>query len=147
MRYIQLIDQIEFSDKCWIWTGCTNGLGYGVKRIGPKIVRVHRLVYEMLHEPIPEGMMLRHNCDVRNCVRPSHMTPGTHEENMKDMVDRGRSPRGEASGLSKISDQDVVIIRKAWALGASQKDIACELGISQPAVSDIVNRKTWRHLL
>jgi len=78
---------------CWEWKGKRNEHGYGIffaVRLGLDGVRAHRVVYEHLVEPIPEGMVLRHRCDNPPCVNPEHLVPGTHAENMADMVERGR---------------------------------------------------------
>jgi hypothetical protein len=63
---------------CWLWTGATNGQGYGKHR-GQY---VHRLVYEALVGPIPAGHEIDHLCRVHACSNPSHLEPVTHRENM-----------------------------------------------------------------
>jgi len=50
----------------------------------------HRISYSITRGAIPPGMVLRHSCDNPQCVNPDHLTPGTHKENMRDIVDRGR---------------------------------------------------------
>ena len=48
-------------------------------------------MYELLVGPVPKGKILLHNCDNRKCVNvASHIVPGTHVENMADMVSKGR---------------------------------------------------------
>ena len=67
--------------KCWIWTAAMNRHGYGVFRVGrPR--HAHRVSYEMLIEPIPDGLEIDHICRVRACVNPEHLEPKTHLENM-----------------------------------------------------------------
>lgn len=74
---------------CWLWTGATNQ-GYGVlgtKKGGPyKQFRTHRLAYEFMVGPIPDGLTLDHLCRVRNCVNPDHLEPVTSTENSKRIV-------------------------------------------------------------
>lgn len=41
----------------------------------------HRLAYEGLVGPIPEGLQIDHLCRVRNCVNPEHLEPVTSREN------------------------------------------------------------------
>lgn len=41
----------------------------------------HRIVYELLADPIPEGLTLDHLCRNRPCVNPAHMEPVTMGEN------------------------------------------------------------------
>lgn len=44
--------------------------------------RAHRVVYELMVGPIPEGMILDHLCRNRWCVRPDHLEPVTHRTNI-----------------------------------------------------------------
>lgn len=66
---------------CWEWTGRPNKGGYGqvTRRGKPRLV--HRLAYEMLVGPIPEGLDLDHLCRNTICVNPDHLEPVTNREN------------------------------------------------------------------
>lgn len=78
---------------CWEWKGKRNDYGYGIftaTRLGIADARAHRVVYEYMVGPIPEGLVLRHACDNPPCVNPDHLEPGTHAANMRDMVERER---------------------------------------------------------
>ena len=66
---------------CLVWTGSTNGGGYGQVMINWRAKRVHRVVWEMVRGPIPEGMVLDHVCRVRSCVNPDHLRIVTPREN------------------------------------------------------------------
>jgi hypothetical protein len=96
----KLADKIDRQngDGCWIWTGSLNVWGYG--KIRPESITVtceygythhlrqkqqqaHRVVYEMLAGPIPDGMQLDHLCRNRQCVRPDHLEPVTAQENAR----------------------------------------------------------------
>lgn len=67
---------------CWLWTGYTNGAGYGVLEIKDQPFRAHRLSYELFIGPIPEGLTLDHLCRVRCCVNPHHLEPVTIGDNV-----------------------------------------------------------------
>ena len=73
---------------CWLWTGSTNGTGYGrfwatSRPDGAKLHYVHRYAYQMLVGPISEGLDLDHfRCGNRACCNPEHVRPVTRRENM-----------------------------------------------------------------
>lgn len=94
-RFWSKVDQ---SGECWLWTS-TKLLGYGVLKVGSaktrKAIRAHRIAYELLVGPIPEGLTLDHLCRVKHCVKvvadergPAHIEPVTNREN----VLRGTAP-------------------------------------------------------
>lgn len=72
-------------DGCWEWTASKNSAGYGQMHAGPGRgpVRAHRVLYELLVGPIPEGLTIDHLCRNRGCVNPAHMEPVTRGENVK----------------------------------------------------------------
>jgi hypothetical protein len=60
---------------CWLWTACQSYDGYGYFRLNGKQKRAHRVAFELLVGPIPEGLSLDHLCRVRHCVNPAHLDP------------------------------------------------------------------------
>lgn len=66
---------------CWLWTGSDSGNGYGRVSIGGKTRAVHIVVYEHHKGPVPEGMVLDHECRNRECCNPDHLTPRTVLDN------------------------------------------------------------------
>lgn len=68
---------------CWAWQGFKYQ-GYGRYRINSKITKkAHRVVYELLKGPIPEGLESDHLCLNRSCVNPDHIEPVTRAENLR----------------------------------------------------------------
>lgn len=72
---------VKQADGCWIWTGALNKAGYGAIGGGGKVFRTHRVMYEHLVGPIPDGLQLDHLCRVRACCNPAHLEPVTNHEN------------------------------------------------------------------
>lgn len=88
-RFWDKVERITESG-CWIWTGNITRKGYGLFKIHPKNVSVHRYVYKTLVGPIPDELQLDHLCRVRNCVNPHHLEPVTARENsMRSMITEG----------------------------------------------------------
>lgn len=61
---------------CWLWTGCLNSCGYGCWAVNGKSQLTHRLAYEALVGPIPEGLTIDHLCRVRACCNPAAARSG-----------------------------------------------------------------------
>jgi hypothetical protein len=75
-------DKVLIGDGCWEWLGSHHERGYGTFWNGEKNVKAHRWLYELLVGPIPEGFEPDHLCRNTACVRPSHLEPVTHVENV-----------------------------------------------------------------
>ena len=75
--------RIDAVSGCWVWTGGLNGKGYGLVWSAGKTLLVHRVAYEELVGPIPEGLTLDHLCRNRPCFNVDHLEPVTHRENVR----------------------------------------------------------------
>lgn len=104
MRLEEFWDHIERRDDgCWLWTGPILRDGYGKIWInGFGYRRAHRVAYELVHGPVPDGLDLDHMCHNadetcgggvtclhRRCVHPAHLEAVEHAENLA----RGRRAR------------------------------------------------------
>lgn len=93
----RLETKIDFQDDGeghWLWTGALNQDGYAEFQYATKDTRrAHRVLYELLVGPIPEGHHLDHIkelCQHRNCVKvigmrgsPAHLEPVLPGENIR----------------------------------------------------------------
>ena len=77
-----LKDKILIDDGCWEWDGKKDSGGYGRVHLNGKKSQAHRVVYELLVGPIPDGLLLDHLCRNRICVRPDHLDPVTAWDNI-----------------------------------------------------------------
>lgn len=94
----RLLAKVLVSSGCWLWGGATDDRGYGFVWLGGRTRRAHRAVYELLVGPIPDGLELDHTCRVHGCVRPSHLEPVTHAENVRRGL-AGENNRSKTSCL------------------------------------------------
>lgn len=73
------VDGVSAPGECWLWKGAHNKSGHGRVCI-PNQARtgyMHRVVYELLVGPIPEGLHLDHLCRQPPCCNPQHLDPVT----------------------------------------------------------------------
>ncbi len=76
---------------CWEWTSTLQKTGYGkIQDWLHKSRLAHRAIYALAVAPIPVGMYVLHSCDNRRCINPEHLWLGTHADNQKDKVQKGR---------------------------------------------------------
>lgn len=78
------------------WVGGRLNQGYGTICVDGRNQQVHRVTYELLVGPIPADYDLDHLCGVRNCIRPSHLEPVTHAENVRRALERPDCSFGHA---------------------------------------------------
>lgn len=77
--------KVNFPDdltQCWLWQGGTNNSGYGSISIKGILSGTHRVSYELLVGPIPDGLVIDHLCRTRLCVNPNDMELVTKGENV-----------------------------------------------------------------
>jgi hypothetical protein len=144
--------KVRKGDGCWEWTAA-GSRGYGVMGLGGqygKRVLAHRFSWELHNGPIPDGLNVCHQCDNPPCVRPDHLFLGTHADNVRDLVSKGRNATvrayGEAGGSSKLTNDQVMDIRRQRAAGVRSRVLADRYGISRTNVRLIVIGKSWSHL-
>ncbi len=133
---------------CILWGGSVDtSKGYGTFFMpGSRPTGAHRVAYELMVGPIPEGLYVLHRCDNRLCINPTHLFLGTHQDNIADCVAKGRQARGEKQGFSKLTADDIIAIRRRCQDGESQRSIAEEFGVCQQSISNILRGVLWKHV-
>lgn len=94
-RFWSKVDKSGGPDACWNWIAkarAQGGTGYGMFTItNGKYKHAHRLAWELTNGPIPDGLHGCHKCDNVLCCNPAHLFLGSHQENMEDMIRKGRN--------------------------------------------------------
>lgn len=133
---------------CLIWPYCKVHNGYGCINISGRKYIVSRLVCAEVNGPPPTpGHEAAHSCGNGHlgCVNPRHLRWASRAENMQEMVDQGRSCRGERHARSKLSKADVISI-KAMLGKVSQSEIAEKFGVNQSTIGRISTGEIWSWL-
>lgn len=141
---------VEIVGECWEWVHSrTSRQRYPMMQIDGVPTRVHRVVCELAHGPIPAGHVVRHTCDNRWCVRPEHLLTGTRQDNMGDAVERGRHARGQMLPQTKLTAEQAAEIFTftsphseyvIWTI------LAERYGVGRGAIRGVREGRTWKHL-
>lgn len=133
---------------CIEWAGRRAKDGYGRIDNGKQGLLTHRYAWELKHGPIPEGLNVLHKCDNPPCCNDEHLFLGTLADNNADRDSKGRqvTPRGESCGTAKLTDKDVIEIRRRLSAGEAYQSIASAFQVSRSCISRIKLGVTWAHL-
>lgn len=159
---------VDKSGECWLWKGTHNRGGYGSFRANRMRYVAHRVAWESVNGPLPPGYLVCHHCDTPACCRPDHLFAGTHLDNSRDMVAKGRQrfscspggrgdrhgththpeayPWGERHPKAKLTDAKVRELRIRHANGTPCTELAREYGVTRMVVKRAIQRKTWKHV-
>jgi hypothetical protein len=132
----------EPNSGCWLWMGALLPFGYGVLGAGGHTgtIRAHHAAWRIYRGDIPAGMWVLHKCDVPSCVNPDHLFLGTHQDNMRDCRQKGRSTYGDRSGTTRLrNDQAIEIFRSQ----EPANDVATRFGVSPMTVFAIRAGRSW----
>jgi hypothetical protein len=130
---------ISKDNGCRVWLGSVGSDGYGKFRLNGKIVAAHRAAYFFSNEKWPDLHVL-HSCDNPLCCEPSHLSEGTHYENVRQCVERkrNRSPR-PGNGFDKLGEDGRNKIKEIYNSGEKNKSkIGRMFGVSPTRVRQVI---------
>ena len=139
-------EKVRKADGCWEWQAGVGKNGYGQIGFRGGIVTSHRAAWILTNGPIPDGLYVCHHCDNRKCCNPDHLFLGTFQDNMSDMVSKGRhgGSSGENHPKALLTWDTVREIRARYKAGnIIQRDLAVEYGVSTPTIAGVVRNYTW----
>lgn len=129
---------------CVEWTGVTSNSGYGMISIATGVSRsTHRVSWFLHYGRWPEKALL-HSCDNRLCVNIEHLREGTKGDNNRDTAAKRRFHYGTDHHNGKLSDAQVVELRRRRDAGETLWALADYFGVSQALVSQIARGKARR---
>lgn len=108
---------------------------------GGKLWLAHRLAWYAHRGPIPRGHFVCHACDNPACIAIDHLFLGTPQENVTDMLCKGRG-----RWKSRLNEMQVVDIKRQLASGEPVSDIAKRYGVAYVTILAIKAGRNWRHV-
>lgn len=160
---------------CLNWQKSLNRRGYGRTSYNGCPYFAHRMAYFIYYGVDPGDFVVRHKCHNPRCCNPLHLELGTHADNSRDMVEAGRSQKGDKHWMKRHPDwlaewkkvargkfnlpengenhpctvltaERVSEIKRLSALGASNKELAEKFHVTHSNISAIILGKSWTHI-
>lgn len=129
---------------------CFNCTSHAISRKGYPIIHqatMGRFVYTEMFGEIPDGHVIRHKCDNRRCINPEHLITGTPKENSQDMLERDRSARGSRHKLAKLTEEQVLEIKRLLRdTNLKHHEIAELFSITRSMITQINIGAYWKHV-
>ena len=137
-RYVRYAREDD-CDTCWFWMGPTDQSGHGIFNTHGESHPANRVGFTLIRGPIGEDKVVTRTCDQPMCVNPYHLEQRAQQEVLNAKASRGRWP-------NRFTPEQVREIRSLHKEGARQVDLAEMFGVKQPTISNIVTRRTYKHV-
>lgn len=141
----RFLKRVIKTDSCWMWDGPIGNHGYGIMTFKRQRDTAPRWSVKIFKKEDPKGLYVCHKCDNRKCVNPEHLFLGTPDDNIQDMMKKGRQRFGITRKNTKLTDEQVFFIIDNPKIGNT--DLAKRFKVSQALVSNIRTGRLRRHLL
>lgn len=142
--------KVEKTLDCWLYTGRLDENGYGIFDLADGSGEgAHRVSWRMANGEIPEGCIIGHLCNVRNCVNPKHLVAWPKGDDVRYMEQCGRGvpPAGTENGRATRTVDEVREIRRLYdSRQMSAYGLAKKYATSPQSIYDIVNRVSYQDI-
>lgn len=100
---LRLIEKLQVSGDCLIFTGCTTHDGYGRFSYRKKTRIVHRVVWVLAGRPLAKHKDLHHTCENKLCCNLAHLRITSHPNHRREFHRQVQCKRGhEMSGYNAM---------------------------------------------
>lgn len=142
------------NSECWEWRGQISYNGESLFWYKGKTLRAHRISYEIYISKIPVGLCVLHKCNNQRCVNPKHLFLATRKNIAQDVVKKGRHcgfsgskhQIGSKHPRAKITENDVIEIRKMGKRNILHAEIAKKFNVSRNCIRRVLYRQGWKHV-
>lgn len=107
---------------------------------------VHRLVCIAFNGDPKKGLVVNHIDGDRKNNNIKNLEWVTQAENVAHAKRSGKIRKGVNHPMSKLSEDDILEIRKLYSDGVRPTDLAKKYGCGYPHIWRIVKRKLWPHI-
>ena len=129
---------------CWEWQGTRSRKGYPVFMADYQQRTATRLLLG-IEDLDGHEYQACHTCDNPPCVNPCHLFVGSIGDNQTDKGRKGRAARGvDNGGGTKMTPEIVKEARRRIDAGEPTKTVAADYDVSDVALRNAYNRKTWK---
>lgn len=147
---------VRGEDECWPWKGWTGDGGYGRTEINDVAYYAHRVIFDLVNPGVIElkapkvgskdGGFLLHRCDNPICCNPKHLFVGTHDDNMKDKVAKGRAVKypGASGPRCKLTMDQARQARELRKQGRTVRELMKMFGISEASMKALLANRSYR---
>lgn len=114
---------------------------------GLGMISAHRLIWEAVNGPIPDGHEINHGDGVKTNNRITNLELVTHAENIQHAYRTGlKTNRGEKHPSRRLNNAAVREIRRDRAAGVSALELAGRFGVTDKSIYNVLRRLTWSHV-
>lgn len=126
-----------YDSKGYRWVALFLGSGRSARAI-------HRLVSEAFRGPCPPGMQVNHRDGAKTNNRLPNLEYVTPRQNREHALKHGLAPVGDECGYSRLTADNVRVVRDMLARGVTQTAVAAAFGVATVTIGNIARGKSWR---
>lgn len=152
-RTLKLVhDRCDEVGECWIWRQATTSKGYPRLNLGSVQGYAHKIAWESVNGPVPQGRVMHRTCNNLLCCNPEHCKPIT-----RAMQNRLAAARGAWSGpercmriaatAQRLRGKLTMEQARAIRLRTESIDVlAAEFGVNRTVIANVRRNESYREV-